>query len=572
MSTVSRDPGTGGETDGGVEVGRGSGAVFSGILLSRVSGLFREALVRGTLGLGTAASAYTAALRIPNLLQNMLGSGVLSASFIPVYSGLVDDDRERAGVLASTVAAFLVAVTGILVTLGVIFADPITSAVAWRLPPDAHVLTVRLVRIMTPGIGLLALSAWSLGVLNSHRRFFLSYVAPVLTNILQISVVIAVTAAVFTKTGLAVAVAWAVTAGGLLQFAVQLPAVLRVNPHIGVRTDFGDPAFRDFLRRLGPVLVGRGSVQIAAFLDLGLASLLAISALAALGAAQVLYLLPVALFALSVAAAELPEIARTGVGQVGELARRTREGLMQIGFFVTFIAVTYVFAGPRVVGTVFDLLPISDLSDDEVLLISLVLGSYSLGLIGVSASRFLQNVFYGIGDSVTPARYAVVRFTFALTVGLLIMFQFDRFFLYNHQITGFGQMTNLVLRPLPLSIRENQDLPLRLGAVALALASALGAWVEFGLLRRSLLRRFGLQSLTDRHWRRLVPPSITAAVLLVGLGRLTSSLPTGVDMVAAVGPAGLAYLLLAARARVPAAERVLRTAMRRPSAHRDNLD
>ena len=169
----------------------GAIAVSTGILLSRITGLLREAVVRGRLGLGIAGDAYTAALRIPNLLQNLLGEGVLSGSFIPVYSGIVDEDPEEAGRLAGAVATFLVLVAAPIVALGVLFAEPITRALLFGRAPENTELTVDLVRIMTPGIGVLVLSAWSLGVLNSHRQFFLAYAAPMIWNLTQISVVIA---------------------------------------------------------------------------------------------------------------------------------------------------------------------------------------------------------------------------------------------------------------------------------------------------------------------------------------------------------------------------------------------
>ena len=161
---------------------RASTAVAGGILLSRLTGLLRESLLRSVLALGPAADAFAAALRIPNLLQNLLGEGSLSASFIPVYSRLLGEGRrEEAGRVAAAVAGLLTAVTGLLVVVAMVAARPLATMLAPGFDGRRLDLTVDLIRITTAGLGLLVLSAWCLGVLNSHGRFFLPYVSPVLS-------------------------------------------------------------------------------------------------------------------------------------------------------------------------------------------------------------------------------------------------------------------------------------------------------------------------------------------------------------------------------------------------------
>ena len=180
----------------GAQSGSPSGAahVGAGILLSRLSGLAREIATSRMLGLGLAADAFRAALRIPNLLQNLLGEGVLSASFIPVYSRLLDHDEEEAGRVAGAIAGLMAAATAVLVFGGIVAAEPLTLLLTpgFADDPEKLDLTVDLVRIMFPGVGVLVLSAWCLAILNSHRRFFLSYVAPVLWNLAQVAIVVAV--------------------------------------------------------------------------------------------------------------------------------------------------------------------------------------------------------------------------------------------------------------------------------------------------------------------------------------------------------------------------------------------
>ena len=155
-----------------------------GILLSRFSGLIRELVLAAFLGTRVAADAFKAALQIPGLLQNILGEGTLSASFIPVYSRLADDEdrKDEAGLVAGVVATLLGLLTAVIVFLGIVAARPITKALLPLLADDTFELTVSLVRIMWAGLGFIVLSSWCLGVLNSHRKFFLAFAAPVLWN------------------------------------------------------------------------------------------------------------------------------------------------------------------------------------------------------------------------------------------------------------------------------------------------------------------------------------------------------------------------------------------------------
>ncbi|RMH68222.1 MAG: murein biosynthesis integral membrane protein MurJ, partial [Actinomyces sp.] len=170
----------------------GSSAVGAGIVLSRLSGLVRESVIAHVLGVGVATDAFRNAVRIPNVLQNLLGEGSLSASFIPVYAGLLErDDPREARRLAGAVFGGLMALTGILVVVGVGAAGALARIIAPGAPPATRELTIELLRVTTVGVGFLVLSAWCLGILNSHRRFFVSYVAPVVWNAAQIVALVA---------------------------------------------------------------------------------------------------------------------------------------------------------------------------------------------------------------------------------------------------------------------------------------------------------------------------------------------------------------------------------------------
>src|ERR1051326_3238457 len=165
------------------QTGRHAFMVGAGILISRVIGVVRQRVFAYYFGKSAAADAFNAAFRIPNFLQNVFGEGALSASFIPVYANLLArGDEKEASRVANAVLTMLALTTSIIELLGVLTTRFFVGLFAYSFSPDARELTIHLVRIFFPGAGLLVLSAWCLGVLNSHRRFFLSYTAPVVWN------------------------------------------------------------------------------------------------------------------------------------------------------------------------------------------------------------------------------------------------------------------------------------------------------------------------------------------------------------------------------------------------------
>src|SRR5262245_2909480 len=271
------------------------------------------------------ADAWSAAFRIPNILQNLFGDQALSASFIPVYASLVArGDRREADRVAGAVFALLALVVAVLVLGGVLATPILIGVIAPGFDGVKRELTTRLVRILFPGTGLLVLSAWCLGVLNTHRRFLLSYTAPIAWNVAMIVTLVAFGAGA-ELSRLAVLLAWGSVAGSALQFLVQVPGVLRVAPALRFALDTASAPVRTVARNFGPVFVSRGVVQISAYVDQLLASLLGTGAVAAISNAQLLSTLPVSLFGMAVSASALPEMAGvTGGDDVRHGVLRTR--------------------------------------------------------------------------------------------------------------------------------------------------------------------------------------------------------------------------------------------------------
>ncbi|RMF73050.1 MAG: murein biosynthesis integral membrane protein MurJ, partial [Acidobacteria bacterium] len=215
--------------------------VAAGILLSRVSGLVREAALAHVFGVGPHLDVFRTALRGPNVLQNLLGEGTVSAAFIPPLSRMVAEGRrDDARAFAGAVLGLTLAAAAAISLVGVLAAPAIVSLLAPGFlvgTPDGvdrYRLAVTAVRWIFPMAGLLVLSAWALGVLNAHRRFFLAYVAPVLWNVAIVAALVGGALGLAGSGGspagpdrlLVLACVGALVGGGL-QFAVQLPGVLR---------------------------------------------------------------------------------------------------------------------------------------------------------------------------------------------------------------------------------------------------------------------------------------------------------------------------------------------------------
>jgi putative peptidoglycan lipid II flippase len=459
--------------------------VAAGILLSRIAGLVRESIFAHYLGNSAAADAFKAGFRIPNILQNLFGEGVLSASFIPVYSRLLSEGEEQtADLLAWAVGALLSLAVAILVALGVAFAPYLIDAIAPGFHGATRLLTIRIVQILFPGAGLLVVSAWCLGVLNSHHRFFASYTAPVAWNIAIIATLL------FygphnAQDKLAVKAAWASVAGAVLQIVVQLPQTLpllgRLRLRIGrVRQELGN-----VFNNLTPVVASRGVAQISGYIDNLLASLLPTGAVAALNYAQILYLLPVSLFGMSVAAAELPAMSRataaTGEQAFAALRTRLNTGLRQIAFLVVPSAAAFLILGDVVVALLFQS---GEFRHQDALYVWGIIAGSAIGLLAATMGRLYNSTYYALWDTRTPLRYALVR------VGLTLI---------------LGYFCALILPPLI-------GVPPRWGVAGLSASAGLAAWVEFALLRYSLNRRLGWTGLERGFLLRLWTISLIAGV------------------------------------------------------------
>lgn len=434
-----------------------------GIFLSRIAGLVRERVFAHFFGNSDAGDAFKAALKIPNFLQNLFGEGVLSASFIPVYAQLLAKKHdEEAAKVASVIGSLLFLMTSLLV-LGGVFATPfLIDLIAPGFSGEKRDLTIRIVQILFPGTGFLVMSAWCLGILNSHRKFFLSYVAPVIWNV-TIIVTLVIWGHRQGQFELATTVSWGLVAGSFLQFFVQLPSALRLGKKISPSLEFRNSSVQTVVKNFAPVVVSRGVVQVSAYIDNMLASLLPTGAVSSLAYAQTLYLLPVSLFGMSVSVAELPAMSQaTGdEKEVKEyLQQRLNKGLQQIAFFIIPSVVGFLLLGDLIVGAIFQT---GEFQQDSTKTVWLVLAGSTVGLLASTLGRLYSSTFYSLKDTRTPLRFAVVRVIFTTVLGILFAF-------YLPPLLG---------------------LDAKWGTPGLTASAGIAGWIEFYFLRKALNKKIG---------------------------------------------------------------------------------
>ncbi len=500
--------------------GRHAARVAAGILVTRVLGYVRERVFAHYFGNGAAADSFRAALRIPNALRNLLGEGTLSASFIPVYAGLNEKNKEAARALAGAVLGLLVLASAVLALIGIAFAPAITALVAQGFDAPRRELTTVLVRILFPMTGLMVVSAWCLGILNTHRRFFLPYAAPALWNIAGIAAMVG--AAAWLKGeglyGLSLALAWGTVAGSMLQIAIQLPTCWRLLRGIPLRVSVAPEGVRQVITAWLPLVVGAGVAQLSGLVDTFLGSYTGEGGLASLGYAQLVQVLPISLFGVAVTAVALPDLARDAISETpnAQLRARIATGFRRIAYFVLPSAFAFAAFGPQIVGALFQT---GRFDADDTVLVGGVLAAYGIGLLGGSTVKLFASGFYAMRDTRTPVRIAIVSLVIS---GFLSWFFMRRF-----------------------------------GPAGIALGSSIGITLSTVLHLYDLDRRIGT-ILQRSDWRivgLVVAAALIATLLGVGMSQVAAGwrpVPRGI---AVLGIFGVAYGALTLAFRHPDAIR-----------------
>jgi putative peptidoglycan lipid II flippase len=350
-------------------------------------------------------------------------------------------------------------------------------------------MTVTLVRLVFPMAGLLVVGAWGLGVLNSHRRFFLPYAAPVLWNLVQIGVVLVVGGALLVRgERLAMALTLGALAGAALQLGVLLHGARRLLGTLRPRLELANRHLREAVRRLPSVLLGRGVVQISGYVDTLLVSFLGTGANAIFGYAQMLYLLPMSVLGTGEAAVSLTEMSHDAVER--DEARRNETLRSRLG---SALSRTTALSIPAMVGLVLFgreavtlLLETGAFDRASSVAVAQALAIFGPGLLANASGRVFATSLYALGDTRRPARYAVARVVTSTGISLALMGPF--------------------------------------GVVGVVAGSTIAAWVEAALLAAAVRRTIGAMGLAQLQLGRLL--GLLAACVAIPFG-LRWALPPG---------------------------------------------
>ena len=509
---------------------RSAGLMGIATLASRLLGVARETVLAATFGAGSGPEmdAFNVAFRIPNLLRDLFAEGAMTAAFVPTFTATLQNrGRESAWRLGNLVINALLLFTGVLVVLGMIFAEPITRAIAsgdeFAAIPGKLALTTELTRIMLPFLTTVAIAVAMMGMLNSLHRFFLPALSPAMFNVATIACAVLLVP-VMPGFGLPpiAGIAIGTVLGGLGQIALQWPSLHREGFRYRPILDFKDPQLRQILRLMGPGTLGLAAVQINVFVNTYLATTQPQGAVSWLNYAFRLMYLPIGLFGVSIATAALPDISRQAAAADQAGIRKTVGQGLRLMLMLNVPATIGLIALANPI--VAFLLERGRFTPSDTAATAAALMFYAPGLVGYSAVKIASPTFYALGDSRTPVLVSVV--TVLLNLGLNITLV--RVLGYNGLALGTAIAAIFNAAALLLLLRSRLDgLDGRRIAIAflkiLAASIAMGAasWWADSALASVLPSGSSIRSRVDVYLALRVLLSIAAGVLvLLGTARL----------------------------------------------------
>jgi putative peptidoglycan lipid II flippase len=444
-------------------------------LLSRITGFGRDIVLAAVLGAGPIADAFFVALRLPNHFRAIFAEGAFNAAFIPAYARLhATGTGGRAQVFADRVFTLLLASQVVLLAIALIFTPAVISLLApgFSNDPGSFSLAVELTRITFPYLLLVTLVTLYGGILNALQRFAAAAAAPILLNL---SMVATLSFAAFFPTA-GHAAAWGVLIAGVLEVLVVGGAALRADVLARLRWPTWDEDIKRFFKALGPAVVGSAGLQIALFADTIIATYLATGALSALYYADRINQLPIGVIGIAAGTVVLPEMARRLAAGDDVGARRAQSRtieltlLLSIPCFVAFLLVPELIMRALFMRGAF--------TATDATAAGQTLAAYALGLFPFVLIRSVSATFLARGDTATPVKAALA-----------------------------GVAINVALKVALMG---------PLAQVGLALATSIGAWVNFILVLWLAARAglFAFEPALVRSLGRLTFAGIVLAVVL----------------------------------------------------------
>ncbi|MFZ5653587.1 MAG: murein biosynthesis integral membrane protein MurJ [Pseudomonadota bacterium] len=435
--------------------------------LSRVAGLIRDMVLARVLGADGLADAFFVAFKLPNFLRRLFAEGAFSQAFVPVLAeyrerGSPAAVRELLDRVAGTLGSALLALT--------LVAVPGAPLLAWLFAPGfaadpvKFAATIELIRITFPYLLFISLAGFLGSVLNSYDRFAVPAFTPVWLNLCLIAAALLAAAQALSP---AHALAWGVFAAGTIQLLFQMPFLARLHLLPRPRPGWRHPGVRRVLGLMAPALFGVSVSQINLLLDTVIASFLPEGSVSWLYYSDRLVELPLGVFGVAAATVILPRLSRLHSGAAPAEFRATLDWGLR---FVLLIAVPatvalVLLAGPLLTALFYDG---ASIGRRDIDMAGHSLRAFALGLIAFMCIKVLASGFYARQDTRTPVAIGIAAMVANMAFNLILVWPLHHY--------------------------------LRLGHAGLALATALAAWLNAGLLLRSLWRAGVYRP--GREWRR----------------------------------------------------------------------
>ncbi|MDQ3631103.1 MAG: murein biosynthesis integral membrane protein MurJ, partial [Actinomycetota bacterium] len=388
--------------------------------LSRIAGLIREVVARGYFGTTGAASAFTVAFQVPNLIRGLFADAALSSAFVPVFTELLEKDRRAdAFRVASTLLLLIVAALGAITALFILGAGTVMPLF---LPGDKFDqglvdLTVGLSRVMFPIVVLLGINGLVVGILNAYGQFSVPALAPLLWNAAIVATLVALHG-LFEGDDRIYAYAIGVLVGTVLQLAVALPGLRRLDFRLVPSFSLRDPLIRRVLVLMLPVTIGLGIINFDLLINSIIGALISEQTPAAIDAAFRVYMLPQGMFSVAVATVLFPTLSRLAARRDFDGLRRTMgTGLRQIFLLLVPAAVFSAVLSEPIIRLLYERGEFGPGSTDTV---ALALFWFSFSLPFAGANLLLTRTFFSLQEPWLPTRLAAGNLAINTVVSLLL--------------------------------------------------------------------------------------------------------------------------------------------------------
>lgn len=470
-----------------VKVAKAAGVVGAATLVSRIMGYIRDMVMSWAFGTTAAADAFYVAYRIPNLLRELLAEGSMSAAFIPVFTEtLTKNSKEDARRLANAVFARLLIILLVLTALGIIFAPFIVKAIAWGWKTEAYrdkfLMAATLTKMMFPYLLFIGLAALAMGMLNSLRSFLTPALSPVMLNIMTISGVVFI-APLMPAPIMGAAIG--VVLGGLFQFLIQVPGLMKQGMMIRPRLSPSHPGVKRIGRLSAPILLSSSVTQLNIFVSTILASFLATGSITYLFYGMRFIHFPLGIFGVALATAVLPTLSMQAARNEMADFRETFSLGIRLVFFIMFPAMAgLITLRVPIVSLLLEHGEFNRISTDGT---ATALLYYAVGLWAFAGVRVVSQAFYSLQDTRSPVKIAVLALATNIILG-----------------TAFILWT-----------------PLAHGG--LALATSIAAMVNIALLMKKLRKKIG--RMDGRRIFRSLLKVIPASIAMGAIGWWVSMQP-----------------------------------------------